>query len=49
MHHSEVDEAASVKKAKVVHSQEVLDTKVDCARSVLKAKSNYQATIQRPK
>ena len=42
MHQSEVDEAASIKKAKVVHSQEVLDAKVDCTRSVLKAKSNYQ-------
>ena len=29
MHQSEVDEAASIKKAKVIHSQEVLDAKVD--------------------
>ena len=46
---SEVNEAASVKKAKVIHSQEVLDTKVGCARSVLKAKSNYQAAVQEAK
>ena len=38
---SEVDEAASVEKAKAIHSQEVLDAKVGCARSVLKAKCNY--------
>ena len=49
MHQSEVNEAVSIKKAKVVHSQEVLDAKVDCTRSVLKAKSNYQAAIQEAK
>ena len=47
MHQSKVDEAASVQKAKVIHSQEVLDAKVDCTRSVLKAKSNYRAAVQR--
>ena len=35
LHQSEVEEATSIEKAKVVHSQEVLDTKLDCARSVL--------------
>ena len=49
MHQSEVDEAASIKKAKVIHSQEVLDARVDCARLVLKAKSNYQAAVQKAK
>ena len=49
LHQSEVDEAMSIKKAKVVHSWEVLDTKVDCARSVLKAKCNYWAAIQEAK
>ena len=49
LHQSEVDEAASIKKAKVVHSGEVLDAKVDCARSVLKAKCNYWAVIQEAK
>ena len=34
LHQSEVNEAASVEKAKVIHSQEVLDAKVGCARSV---------------
>ena len=46
---SEVNEAASVEKAKVIHSWEVLDAKVGCARSVLKAKYNYQAAIQEAK
>ena len=49
MHQSEVNEAASIKKAKVIHSREVLDAKVDCTRSVLKAKSNYQAAVQEAK
>ena len=46
---SEVKEAMSIKKAKVVHSQEVLDAKVDCARSVLEAKCNYRVDIQEAK
>ena len=49
LHQSEVDEAASTKKAKVIHSWEVLDAKVGCARSVLKAKCNYRAAIQEAK
>ena len=44
-----VKETASIEKAKVVHSQEVLDTKVGCARSVLEAKSNYRAAVQEAK
>ena len=46
---SEVEEAVSIEKAKVIHSWEVLDTKVDCARSVLEAKCNYRAAIQEAK
>ena len=49
LHQSEVNEAASIKKAKVIHSWEVLDAKVGCARSVLKAKCNYWAAIQEAK
>ena len=49
LHQSEFSEAMSIKKAKVIHSWEVLDAKVDCARSVLKAKCNYQAAIQEAK
>ena len=46
---SEVEEAASFEKAKVIHSQEVLDTKVDCIRSVLEAKCNYRVAVQEAK
>ena len=49
LHQSEVDEAASVKKAKVIHSWEVLDAKVGCTRLVLKAKCNYRAAVQEAK
>ena len=49
LHQSEVNEAASIEKAKVIHSWEVLDAKVGCARSVLKAKCNYWAAIQEAK
>ena len=49
LHQSEVKEAASVEKAKVVHSQDVLDAKVDCAKSVLEAKCNYRVAIQEAK
>ena len=46
---NEVDEAVSIKKAKVIHSWEVPDAKVGCTRSVLKAKCNYQAAVQEVK
>ena len=49
LYQNEVKEAASIKKAKVVHSREVLNAKVDCAKSVLEAKSNYRAAIQEAK
>ena len=49
MHQSEVNEAASVKNAKVIHSREVLNAKVGCTMLVLNAKSNYQAAIQEAK
>ena len=49
LHQSEVKEATSIEKAKVVHSQEVLDGKVGCARSVLEAKCNYRVAIQEAK
>ena len=42
---SEVNEAVSIEKAKVIHSQEVLDTKVGCTRSVLETKCNYRVAI----
>ena len=49
LHQSEVNEAASIEKAKIIHSWEVLDAKVGCARSVLEAKCNYQVAIQEAK
>ena len=60
MHQNETEEAASIEKAKVVHSQEVLnaevdctkvvhDTKVECAKAVLEAKGNYRAAVQEAK
>ena len=49
LHQCEVEEAASVEKTKVVHSQEVLDAKVGCTRSVLEAKCNYRVAIQEAK
>ena len=41
LHQSEVNEATSVAKTKVIHSQEVLDAKAGCSRSVIEAKCNY--------
>ena len=42
-------EATANMTAKVLHSQEVLDAKVDCAKAVLKAKYSYRAAIQEAK
>ena len=49
LHRNEAEEAASNKKAKVVHSWEVLDAKVDCAKAILEAKCNYRVAIQEAK
>ena len=49
LHQSEVDEAASVAKAKVIHLQEVFDTKVGCSRAVLEAKCIYQEAVKEAK
>ena len=46
---NKAEEATSIEKAKVVHSQEVFDTKVDCAKAVLEAKCNYRAAVQEAK
>ena len=46
---NEAREAAANKKAKVLHSQEVLNAKVDCTKAVLEAKYNYRAAIQEAK
>ena len=49
LHQNEAKEAACIKKAKVIHSREVLDTKEDCAKAVLEAKCNYRAAVQEAK
>ena len=36
-------------KVKALHSQEVLDAKVDCTKAVLEAKYNYRAAVQEAK
>ena len=51
---NEAKEAVANEKAKVLHSREVLDAKVDCAKvdcakAVLEAKYNYRAAIQEAK
>ena len=49
LHQNKAKEAVANEKAKVLHSQEVLDAKVDCAKAVLEAKYNYRAAIQEAK
>ena len=46
---NEAKEAVANEKAKVLHSREVLNTKVDCAKVVLEAKYNYRVAIQEAK
>ena len=46
---NKAEEAASIEKAKYVHSWEVLDAKVDYTKAVLKAKCNYRAAVQEAK
>ena len=46
---NEAKEAVANEKAKVLHSQEVLDAKVDCTKVVLEAKYNYRVAIQEAK
>ena len=49
LHQHEAKEAAANEKARVIHSWEVLDAKVDCAKAVLEAKYNYRAAAQEAK
>ena len=42
-------EAVANEKAKVLHSREVLDAKVDCTKAVLEAKYNYKVAVQEAK
>ena len=49
LYQNEAKEVAANKKAKVFHSWEVLDPKVDCSKAVLEAKYNYRAAVQEAK
>ena len=49
LHQNEVKEGASIERTKVIHSQGVLDAKMDCAKAVLEAKCNYRVAIQEAK
>ena len=49
LHQNKVKEAAANEKAKVLHSREVLNAKVDCTKAVLEAKYNYRVAIQEAK
>ena len=46
---NEAEEAAANKKAKVLHSCGVLDSKVDCTRAVLEARFSYRVAVQEAK
>ena len=47
LHQSEVSEAASVAKPKVIHSQEVLDAKVSYTRSVLEGQMQLSSRLSK--
>ena len=49
LHQNESKEAAANERAKVLHSREVLDAKVDFAKTVLEAKYKYRVAIQKAK
>ena len=49
LHQNEAKEAAANERARVHHSWEVLNTKVDCAKAVLEAKYKYRAAVQEAK
>ena len=49
LHQNEAKEAAANERAKILHSQEILDAKVDCAKAVLEDKYRYRVAIQEAK
>ena len=49
LHQNEAKEATANERAKILHSQEILDTKVDCTKVVLEAKYSYRVAIQEAK
>ena len=46
LHWNEAEEAVANEKAKVLHSWEILDAKVECTKAVLKANYKYRVGIQ---
>ena len=46
LHQQEAKEAAVNERAKIVHSRKDLNTKVRCAKAVMKAKYDYRMAIQ---
>ena len=46
LHQQEAKEAAANERAKIIHSEKNLDTKVGCAKEVMAAKLNYRTAIQ---
>ena len=46
---NEAEDAAANEKAKVLHSREILNTKVECTKAVLEAKYKYRVAIQEAK
>ena len=49
LHQNEAEEAVANKRARVHHSQEVLNAKVECTKAVLEAKYKYRMAIQEAK
>ena len=46
VHQQEAEEATTNERAKIVHSRKDLNTRVKCAKAVMKAKYNYRVAIQ---
>ena len=49
LHQNEAKEAVANEKAKILHSREILDAKVECTKAVLEAKYKYRVAIQEAK
>ena len=45
LHQQEAEEAATIERAKIVHSRKDLNAKVKCTKAVMKAKYNYRVAI----
>ena len=46
---NKANEAVANERAKILHSWEILDARVDCTKAVLEAKNSYRAAIQEAK